>query len=297
MRHTTTLVALLVMAPWAAAQPQPNESPLLIEPATLAAHLDGEPQFGDRQVTLIDVRPAEAYRQGAIGNARHVNPGQWKAAFGDGTDAAAWSERIGTVLAGPRSTVVVYNGQFSPSAARVWWILKYWGVEDVRILNGGMTAWRAEVGRTTPPAEADNQQPPVDFQATPHPERLARFGDVQQIASDPDRAVCLVDVRTDQENAAGAIPTARHLNWEELVDPQSGKLRDPDELQSLLARIGFDPENPAVTYCQSGGRASVMAFAIELVGGKPAANYYGSWGDWSERTADSSATDQPAEEQ
>ncbi len=77
----------------------------------------------------------------------------------------------------------------------------------------------------------------------------------------------------------GAIPGATHLEWSDTVDP-TGRFKSPKELTQLLRRAGIDPVRPTITYCQSGGRAAVMAFVLELMGGKDVRNYYRSWGEW-----------------
>ena len=276
-RFKLPLFALLLScsAPSFAMEP----APLLIEPATLANLVSDSPQPTETLVVL-DVRSAEAYAEGHIAGAVHVDGKQWKSTFGDGDNAEAWTELIGKLLPSSRATVVVVDSKVSPSAARTWWILKYWGVDDVRILDGGMQAWLAEGGTlsTDTPAAVEAST----FKAVAQPERYANFQQVQAIALGKGSPVCLIDTRTDKENSDGFIPTARHLNWEELVDADTGKLLPVDQLRQLLAGVEFDPAKPAVTYCGGGGRAAVMAFAIELATGKPAANYHGSWGDWTE---------------
>jgi thiosulfate/3-mercaptopyruvate sulfurtransferase len=234
-------------------------------------------------VTFIDVRSRDAYDQGHLPGARHVDAAEWKAAFGDGTDTLEWSQRISSVLPNEHGTVVVYDEATTPTAARIWWILKYWGADDVRLLDGGYRAWQAAGG--TPSTTTPKSGEPIDFTAQPQPERLATYQQVLDVANSGAGRACLVDARTAQENTAGKIPTANHLNWEALVDAETGTLRPPAELEQLLEPTGFDASepSPAITYCQSGGRASLMAFAMELVSGEPVANYYGSWGEWSKK--------------
>ncbi|MEM8865564.1 MAG: rhodanese-like domain-containing protein [Planctomycetota bacterium] len=226
-------------------------------------------------VVVLDVRSRAEFDTLHIPTARHVDIFEWKAAFGDGTDAAAWSRQIGDLGIDARTTVIVYDRFTSPSATRAWWLLKYWGVADVRVLDGGWLSWTPR-----PLDPMPEQRPPTEFLAQPQPERLATLREVEAIAGD-QTDVCLVDTRTNQEWNAGIIPTASHSDWINYVDPETAKLRRPDELLSLLAAAGYDPQRPAVTYCRSGGRASLVAFVMELMGGQPAANYWGSWNEWS----------------
>lgn len=295
MRLFVLLMLLCLSAGFA--QAEDTTTGLLVEPQTLAAHLAGDQQFGDRQVLLIDVRPLEDYQAGNIRGARHVDVAQWKAAFGDGTDTAAWSERLsenGLIARENDQTVIVYDRATTPSATRIWWILKYWGVDDVRVLDGGFAAWKAAGGEVFPHA-VNVSSPPSGYEATPHPDRLATIEQVRDATGDD--ATCLVDTRTEQENTSGKIPTARHLDWQELVTEDTGKLRPLGQLQQLFSRVEYDPESPTITYCQSGGRASMMAFAMEHATGKPVANYHGSWGEWSKRRSAGDSTQELGDRQ
>ena len=96
-----------------------------------------------------------------------------------------------------------------------------------------------------------------------------------------------LDARSDAEflgarlmsKRGGHIPTACHLEWNQLVDPD-GRFLDDDALRAKLAKAGVDPREPVITHCQGGGRAAVMAFGLELMGAKQVSNYYKSWGEW-----------------
>ena len=88
---------------------------------------------------------------------------------------------------------------------------------------------------------------------------------------------CGDDVRAKR---GGAIPGAKHLEWTDLLDPRTGKFKPAPELAKVFADAGIDPSKPTTTYCQSGGRASVLAFGLELMGGKDVRNYYRSWNEW-----------------
>ena len=87
-----------------------------------------------------------------------------------------------------------------------------------------------------------------------------------------------VTKKTDKRG--GSIPGAVHLEWTDLLDPKTKKFKGPTELSQLFKEAGVDLAQPTVTYCQSGGRASVMAFGLELMGGRGVANYYRSWAEW-----------------
>lgn len=242
----------------------------------------GREHFSPMGVVVIDVRHKLIRNADARSIGRWIDIGEWTADFSNGRGAPLWSERLSTIMQHPDQTVVVISETVDPSAARAWWILKYWGVKDARILNGGSRAWRATLGDSDLKLISYLEALPtkVRFVAKPHPERLATRAEMLGLAAGESPPTCLIDTRTESEVAGGVIPTSTHADWVRFVDPATGKMRSADELAVLLDEAGFNPDEPAIAYCRSGGRASVVAFAMELMGGKEVANYFGSWNDW-----------------
>lgn len=252
---------------------------LLIEPAALAkSEVAGE-------FVVLDARPRKAYDEGRIPNAVWVDAAAWAKAFGKGRDAAGWSDRIGKLGIGSTAKVVVYDNDSFKDAARVWWILKYWGVADARLLNGNwigwkQAAWPTETGKPKPPK-------PAAFTASSRPGSLATKEQVLGFVKGKGRQI--VDSRSSAEfcgldttkaKRSGAIPGARHLEWIDLIDKATQRWKGPSQLARLFADAGIDLQAPAAAYCQSGGRASVMTFGMELMGARDVSNYYASWAEW-----------------
>lgn len=270
----SSLISAGVVAADNYARPQ-----MLIEPRELA-----KPEVA-QQLVILDARKKVAYQQSHIPGARWVDHDAWKSALGDGTDAQGWSRRIGGLGIDGESEVVVYDDMGGLLAARIWWLLRYWSVDRARLLNGGWRAWQAEGLPTdaVEPAPARVTQ----FTATAHRQRLATK---EQIAASlPDRSLQLIDSRSREEycgidrkenKRGGAIPGARHLEWSNLLEPATGRFKSPEELRRLIAQAGIDLNAPLASYCQTGGRASVMAFGLELMGAKEPRNYYSSWSEW-----------------
>ncbi|MBX7106088.1 MAG: sulfurtransferase [Gemmataceae bacterium] len=232
---------------------------------------------------ILDVRPKAGYDAGHAPGSRWVDIAEWTRAFGAGDDAAGWSKRISALGISADSPVVVLDDVRSRDAARVWWILRYWGVKDVRILNGGWSGWTAA---KFPVDAAAPRIVATTFQATPATKR--HISKTQLLKTIPTGTMQLVDARSTAEHCGtqkmnnkrgGAMPGAKHLDWVDLLD-KSGRFKSADELTKLFAAAGIDPKAPSATYCQSGGRASVMAFALELMGNNEVANYHASWAEW-----------------
>lgn len=250
---------------------------MLIEPEAL------ERQLGDANLRVLDTRPPAEYDEGHVPGAVRVDPAEWRSrALADGglQDKAAWSETVGRLGIQGDSRVVVYGA--TGDAARIWWTLKYLGLESVSLLNGGWEVWTSEgrrVEKETPTVAETDFEP--QFQA----DRLVQIGDLKEWLQ--DEGVAVVDARsqaeyTGQEARAargGRIPGAVHLEWKDLL-AEDGRFKPRAELRKMFEQRGVKPDQTVVTYCQSGGRASVDAFAAELAGYRNVRNYYCSWQQW-----------------
>ena len=260
-------------------EPAPAREPLglVVSVEQLQDRLESDPP------RIIDVRPADQYDTGHIPGAAVIDLADWKSASlsPDGLDSAVhWSERIGSLGITTDSEVVVY-GQSPTNAARAWWILKYVGVEQVAMLDGGWTAWLESSAATDdmPPVIAS-----VEFTPRFQSDRLAR---IQQLASEESNST-IIDTRSDGEfngtdgpgERRGHIPGAVQIEWSEFMT-EDGRFRTSAEIQAMLVERGVEPGSQQVVHCQTGGRASVAALALELAGFGPTQNYYCGWSEWS----------------
>jgi len=250
---------------------------LLIEPAELAKPVA-------KRVIILDARAEAKYKAGHIPEARWVDHGQWAKAFGQGADAKKWGARIGGLGINADSHVVVYDDNSTKDSARIWWILRYWGVENVRLLNGGWTGWEAGKHATT-----TDEPKPITIEYSPKV-RVDRLTTKEQLLESLKKGTLqIVDARSEKEfcgdekmnnKRAGAIPGAKQLEWIDLLDKPTQRFKTAKELKALFADAGIALDKPSAAHCQSGGRASVMTFAMELMGAKSVGNYYQSWSEW-----------------
>lgn len=180
------------------------------------------------------------------------------------------------------STVVVYDQRTSLSAARAWWVLRWAGVEDVRVLDGGLSAWRdAGLPVSTEPDPVE----PGDV--------VVRPGSLPVLDADGAARVAqeglLLDARTPErfrgesepiDPVAGHVPGATNLPMGDLVR-QDGRLLPPDELRERLHALGLHASDatPVGTYCGSGVTAAHTALALAEIG-VTAVPYIGSWSEW-----------------
>ncbi|MEW4527550.1 sulfurtransferase [Maioricimonas sp. JC845] len=284
---------------------QPPEPPPLQEEPVAAADLlitveQLQPQLDVTGLRILDVRGEEAYAEAHVPGAVRVEMDDWKSlALSEGglQDADAWAERV-SVLGIRRDTPVVVYSDNPTNATRIWWTLEYLGVPDVRVLDGGWAAWQ-EAG--APVATEPLIPAPTEFVPEFQTHRLAVKEDVQKVIETPDGAIALLDARSDGEYAGtsgrgarkGHIPGFAQVEWKEFVDEQ-GRFRSPDEIRAIVGDVAGEDVAGAITYCQSGGRAALNAFALELAGYGPVRNYYCGWSEWS--AAQDAPIETPAEE-
>jgi thiosulfate/3-mercaptopyruvate sulfurtransferase len=260
------------------------DAPTYARPAMLISAADLAKQTAGRDVVLIDPRPRKSYDAGHIPGAVWIDAEAWSKAIVANEGKDPWVERIGKAGIDGTLPVVVYDDSRPMAAARVWWILRYWGIKDVRLLNGGLKAWQNDGGkldRTTPTikeGKPDLKQDPTRLATRDRIHELLKSKKIDQLVDARSRGEHCGEKKTAKRN--GAIPGAQHLEWSDTIDARTGKFKSADQLTKLFKEAGIDLDRPSTTYCQSGGRAAVMAFVIELMTGKPARNYYRSWAEW-----------------
>ncbi len=184
--------------------------------------------------------------------------------------------------------VVAYDGGQCWAAARAWWLLRWTGHADVRVLDNGLAAWTGPLETKVPdPAEGD---------FTPAPGALPLL--TADTAADQARSGLLLDARAADryrgevepiDSVAGHIPGAVSAPTSENVDEQ-GHFLPSEALASRFAALGATPGTTEIgVYCGSGVSAAHQAVAVELAGYTPAL-YVGSWSEWSRDRARPVAT-------
>jgi len=193
---------------------------------------------------------------------------------------------LGAAGIGDDTLVVAYdNHPASQFATRLWWTLRYYGHDNVRVLNGGLTKWRAE-GR--PLTAAPSNPPPAVFTPRPRPELRVT---AEEVLANLHRAdVTFVDARDEAQYTGalrrgprgGHIPGAVNLPREALM-AEDGTFRAPEELRAVIEDAGISPDRRAIAYCNGGISATVALFALSMLGYPALTNYDGSWNEWSRR--------------
>jgi thiosulfate/3-mercaptopyruvate sulfurtransferase len=261
----------------------------LVDADWVQAHL------ADPTVRLIEVDvDTTAYEQGHIPGAVGFN---WQKELQDQLLRAPLSkEQLEALLnrAGLSNdmTIVLYGDNNNWFAAWAFWILKYYGHRDVRLLNGGRVKWVADKRELTTTVPS---YPRTNYSAqAPHSD-IRAFRD-QILLSLGRNGFALVDVRSPgeysgellapanlpQEGAqrGGHIPGAANIPWSQAVLPD-GTFKSAQELRALYQGKGITTDKEVVAYCRIGERSSHTWFVLHYLLGYPKVrNYDGSWTEW-----------------
>ncbi len=181
--------------------------------------------------------------------------------------------------------VVVYDCSGLSSAARVWWLFRLMGQDNIAVLDGGLPKWVAEEREIEdlPPVIRDRH---MTVRVQNH---LVR--DVTQVSSAAkllDHEI--IDARsagrfagTDPEPRkglrSGHIPGSRNVPFKTLLN-KNGTMKTPEECRVVFEAAGVDLSKPTITSCGSGVTAAILSLALERIGKKDHSLYDGSWAEW-----------------
>ena len=262
---------------------------VLVDADWAVAHID------DPNVRFVEVDvDTSAYDEGHIPGAVAWN---WTSQLSDGVrrDIVSREDLVKLLSAsgiGPETTIVLYGDNNNWFAAWAYWQLRLFGVEDVKLLNGGRKLWLARglATSTDVPAYAPTgiQLSTADFSHRAFRDDVLKHADASDAA--------LVDVRSPaeysgellapaaipQEGAqrAGHVPGAANIPWGQAVR-EDGTFKDADELRELYAAKGVTADKDVIAYCRIGERSSHTWFVLhELLGFDRVRNYDGSWTEY-----------------
>ena len=229
---------------------------ILVESDWLQEHLH------DPDVRIIDCDQIDGYRRAHLPNSvgirehhyiKHPEFPREPTSYPLVASAEHVSELMGGMGVGNDHTVITYDNAGGLYAARVWWVLNYYGHTNVKVLNGGWPKWLDE-GR---PVTTDAPQPePATFNAREVPELVCTLDYGVSCVGDSD--TIFLDVRSTGEytgennrsnQRAGHVPGAIHLEWLNFVTGDKHRTVKPaDEIRAMLEERGVTPDKQVITY-------------------------------------------------
>ena len=240
---------------------------------TLVTKISGQP------VLLIDVRPAEMFEAGHIPGAMQIDPEAVADPDAPVEGALKPVGELAEMLAGlgvtPEARIVYYDDVGGFHAARMFWLTEYLGHQNVSLLDGGLSAWRAAGGTVVPgptlPAE------PGAFTPAPMPRRIASADWILERRDAPD--VVIVDVRPASAFAKGHIPWAVNIPWKGNLGA-NGRMKPADDLLRHFEAQGVTLDSNVAVHCQAGLASSHSYFTLRLLGHPKVRTYHRSWSEW-----------------
>ncbi|HVY88063.1 MAG TPA: 3-mercaptopyruvate sulfurtransferase [Hyphomonadaceae bacterium] len=197
-----------------------------------------------------------------------------------------FSSRVRKLGLGDGHRIICYDQNAFMASARVWWMFRVMGHEDVAVLDGGFDAWKSVGGAVEdlpPHFQADRH-----FTVRPRRDLVRDVDQMKQVAE--TGAAQLVDARAaarfkgevDEPRPnlrRGHIPGALSVPFTEVIAPD-GRMKSEADLRDLFAKAGVDLGKPIINSCGSGVTAAILALAQSVAGHDDAAIYDGSWCEW-----------------
>jgi len=253
-----------------------------------------EQNIDDSNLVVVEVdEDTTAYDKGHIKNAISID---WETELHDlPRREFVTSEQLAKLLGdkgiSTDSTIVLYSGNNNWFAAYAYWLFKYRGVENVKLLNGGRKKWELESRLLT---QDEPSRPSTSFTIGAEQPQFRIFRDeVIERAKSPS---AWVDVRSPEEfrgellapphlpqeqaQVPGHIPGASNITWSKAVN-EDGTFKTADDLKALYEAEGISADKDVVAYCRIGERSSHSWFVLkELLGFQNVRNYDGSWTEY-----------------
>lgn len=264
--------------------------PEVLVPTAWVAEHTNDPKL---RIVEVDV-DTSAYDQGHIPGAIGWN---WQTQLQDTVrrdliDKRAFEELLSRSGIANDTTVITYGDNNNWFAAWAFWQLKYYGHNDVRIMNGGRKKWLEEKR----PLSTEHPRPqPTSYRAKDPDATIRARREAIFDVLDRRSTAQLVDVRSPDEftgkviappgmnetaQRGGHIPSAVNVPWAQAVQ-EDGTFKPADALKQLYAGKGISGQNEVVAYCRIGERSSHTWFVLKYLLGYPnVRNYDGSWTEW-----------------
>jgi len=200
--------------------------------------------------------------------------------------AEQFAERLARLGVNDGDRVVLYDDSVLRTSARAWFVFRMFGWREVAVLDGGLAKWRAE-GR---PLGAGDEPHACAAPGSYRADATGVRSKSDMLANLANRAEQVVDARdagrftgaeedTVHNLPGGHIPGSRHLHYRAVLN-DDGTFKRGDELRAAFEEAGIDFDRPVTATCGSGVTASVLLFALELLGKRDGALYDGSWSEW-----------------
>jgi thiosulfate/3-mercaptopyruvate sulfurtransferase len=235
--------------------------------------------MGDNNVVLVSTRKTSDYAKVHIKDAVNVDlttlykSGDIKGIMKSPEEI---SKELGAKGIDKDKTIIIYDNGKGVNAGRLYWILKYLGCKDVKILDGHMKAWRAA---KKPVTKYPTKIKEVTFTPSTDNDIITTYEYVKSNLNNPK--VVIVDVQSKKEFDEGHIDGAINFEYKIIINEEPGTLKSPEEITELLKGAGITPDKEIILYCATSARAGIVFMAMTSILDYPNVKVYdGAWNEW-----------------
>jgi thiosulfate/3-mercaptopyruvate sulfurtransferase len=253
------------------------------------------PPNENRKLVEVDYDPENGYRKGHIKGSSLI---WWKRDINDPIARDIVNKKLFEELMAkngikPDTEVIMYGDFNNWFAAFSFWVFKYYGHKNIKIMNGGRKKWELENREYT------TEEPQIEktsYSAKEPDEQIRDYLDGVKKALD-DNNIVMVDVRSPKEftgeitappeypmehaQRGGHIPGANNIPWATAVNDADGTFKSVEELKQIYESKGITSDKNVICYCRIGERSSHSWFVLKYLLGYPnVRNYDGSWTEW-----------------
>lgn len=243
-------------------------------------------------MVIVDSRAKEKYQKFHIPSAVNIPKTllrtpediEYKGANGFAISPEKAEKIFGEAGISVNSRIIVYDSVTFPDASIIWILLKYYGHDNVQVLNGGYEKWVSERRPVTHETKAIKK---TDFKAIPKPEMVATL----KWLLDKKKDIVILDMRTFAEyigtnpadnKRGGSIPGAINIEWVEFAGGST--VKSAEDIQKVLNKYGVTKDKEIVTYCNFGiGRSTYGFMVLKMLGYEKVRVYGGSMEEWSSK--------------
>ena len=197
-----------------------------------------------------------------------------------------FSEKVGALGINNKKRVIVYDVYGMQSAARTWWMFRFFGHDNVAVLDGGLPKWIKDGHEISSSPVSPSS---TTFECNRRPDLVKNLGDIKYIIKENNEQI--VDARslgrfngTEPEPRAGMrsghMPGAISLPFTAFLDPGDKTYISADKINQIVSNLNIDLNKPIATTCGSGVTACALSLGLFLIGKTDVAVYDGSWSEW-----------------
>ena len=234
---------------------------------------------------VVSTRTLADYQKVHITGAVHIDHNDL---YGENTvllPEAEVAKKLGAKGISDTKTIILYDGGSAKYSGRMYWVLKYMGASDVKILDGGMPAWKAA---RKPVTRAASSVKATTFNVKDNAKYLATSAEVKKASA--SSSYVIIDARAANEydgtnpettlDRPGHVPSAINIEYTNMLDAK-GKLKSNDEMQAIFTKNGVTKDKTVIVYCKTSVRAGIIFHVLTSALNYPNVKLYdGAFLEW-----------------